>query len=110
MQLGGSFDDDDLDTTSMPTANTDGEIPKEGLVTHVNLQDMDSIIRLCKEARMQDALMFYDEMIKKGLVPNFKTYSVLISSLGTNDKLQEANKLMKEMLVLLNHITWGRTL
>ena len=105
MQLDRSFDDDDLDTTSMPTTNTDGEIPKEGLVTHVNLQDMDSIIRLCKEGRMQDALMFYDEMIKKGLVPNFKTYSVLISSLGTNDKLQEANKLMKEMLVLLSHIT-----
>ena len=54
---------------------------------------------------MQDALMFYDEMIKKGLVLNFKTFSVLIRSLDTNDKMQEANKVMKEMLVLLSHIT-----
>ena len=29
--------------------------------------------------------MFYDEMIKKGLVPNFKNFSVLIRSLDTND-------------------------
>ena len=54
---------------------------------------------------MQDSLMFYDEMIKNGLVPNFKTFGVLIRSLDTNDKLQEANWVMKEMLVLLSHIT-----
>ena len=52
----------------MLTANTDEEIPKKVLATHVSSQDMESIIR--KEGRMQDALMFYDEIIKKGLVPN----------------------------------------
>ena len=41
-------------------SNTDEEIPKEVLATHVSSQDMESIIRLCKEGRMQDALMFYD--------------------------------------------------
>ena len=46
---------------------------------------------------MQDALMFYDEMIKKGLVPKFKTFSVLIRSLDKNNKLQEANRVMKEV-------------
>ena len=89
----------------MLTANRDEEISKEVLATHVSSQDMEYIIRLCKEGRMQDALMFYDEMIKKGLVSNFKTFSVLIRSLDTNDKLQEANRVMKEMLVLLSHIT-----
>ena len=70
--LAKSVNDDDIDTTSMLTANTDEEIPKEVLATHVSSQDMESIIRLCKEGRMQDALMVYDEIIKKGLVPNLQ--------------------------------------
>ena len=45
--LAKSINDDDIDTTSMLTANTDEEIPKEVLATHVGSQDMESIIRLC---------------------------------------------------------------
>ena len=72
MQLDRSVNDDDIDTTSMLTANIDEEIPKEVLATHVSSQDMESIIRICKEGRMQDALMFYYEMIKKGAVSNLQ--------------------------------------
>ena len=79
VQLDRSVDDGDIDTTSMLTANTDEEILKEVLATHVSSQDMESIIRLCKEGRMQYALMFYDEMIKKGLV---QTLILLVFSLG----------------------------
>ena len=40
--LAKSVNDDDIDTTSMLTANIDEEIPKEVLATHVSSQDMES--------------------------------------------------------------------
>ncbi|GLJ09145.1 hypothetical protein SUGI_0102590 [Cryptomeria japonica] len=79
------------------------EIKRIGYSSDIKVYYMDSIGRFCKEGKMQDALRFYGEMVEKGLVPDFSTYSVLINSLSANNNLQEANKIITEMVELLNN-------